>query len=281
MRATAEALRPIPRTETTSPFRVVTVPSTDIIPFPTVEQNPLNRPDYRSLGIKAPEERSFSPTTLNTSHHELQHSHVIRRLGYGEKLARAEISKKKIDDGISYGRTIIAGELPHVDMIIALAAGSIHTPEGNARGTDMDEKMANELIAQHGGISWEKAKEKARDYILELTDDERMIAARIVDSMKIVDGSLFDSIIKVAKWEAINARDLALKLPERQETEEEQEATIPLAAGEYTILETLPSGEPKVRYVLIDEDGDEHPWLPKRREVTVFTRPRRKLRFAA
>lgn len=279
MRAAAEALRPTSNEARASHLTVVRVPSTDIVPFPTIERGPLIRPDYIALRIQPPEERSFSPATLNTSHHELQHSHVILQLGHREKLARAEISKKNIDGGISYGRTIISGELPHVDLIIALAAGSIHTPEGNAWGTDMDQKMANELIAKHGGITWEEAKEKARDYILELTDDERMIAARIVDSMKIVDGSLFDSIIEVAKWEAVNARELALKLPERQETEEEQEVITPLTSGEYTILETLPNGEPEIRYVLIDEDGDEHPFLPKRREVSVYTRPERKLRL--
>lgn len=302
MRTTAETLRPTSNEARASHLTVVRVPSTDIVSLrPVIEKDSLIPPDYKALGIQAPEERSFNRATLNTSYHEWQHGHVIRKLGHKEKLARAEVGRKVIQEGVSYGRTIVYGTLPPVDLVIALAAGSIHTPEGNAWGTDMDQKMANELIAKHGGITWEEAKEKARDYILELTDDERMIAARIVDSMKIVDGSLFDNIINVARWEAVNARDIALKLPERQETEEET-ATTPIY-GAQTVIEELPSGVVRVRYIFVDEDGKEHPLCPKcqcidghaedcinllqpshekqtyeeKNEAVVFTRPGRKL----
>ena len=193
------------------------------------------------------------------------------------RVARIEIGRQ----GNSFGRTILHGILPPEHFAVTAAAGSIDTPEGAAWGFGMDHQMTNENAAEHGGLSWNDARIEAENCVLELNPEQRKIAARIVASMGIVNGSLIDHIVNIAIWESENAKNEALTPIAEGKTDAEQEIeTIPLAAGEYTILETLENGETKIRYVFIDEDGDEHPWLPKRKEVSVFI-PKRKLRFAA
>lgn len=208
--------------------------------------------------VPKPHERTASNEALETSYHETNHLLLAKLVS----IPVLGVSTKP--EGISAGRTIVAGHLNPTGFQIVAAGGACNTPIGRAEGYGSDMAQVYGLSFANGYAA-EAAISDARMLLASIPDDVKHRIAQIIASMGEVMGeSLIDKVIEIASLEA--RFNITSALSEHAEKLKELRSKIltpeyadSITRNERTIIETpIGGGITILIRVTRDEEGKEH-----------------------